>query len=117
MNRERCGAYRTALIPAEACPCLTPCTQLQVSSISGSDTETDDEASHTRAVQKSAQLIFKSSGVFAPVLAHASMALALSALNSRVQVSVYTVSACSELGQDTPSGYLASAGIPVNYYH
>ena len=35
----------------------------------------------------------------------------------RVQVSVYIVSACwrSELGLDTPSRYLASAGIPVHY--
>ena len=44
------------------------------------------------------------------------VALALSAHTPRVQLSVYNVSACwrSELGWDTPSRYLASAGTPAN---
>ena len=51
--------------------------------------------------------------------ANASMALALSAHTPRVPISVYIVSTCwhSELGYDTPSRYLASAGTPANEYY
>ena len=44
-----------------------------------------------------------------------SEALALSAHTPRVRLSVYTVSTCwpSELGWDTPSRYLASAGTHI----
>ena len=46
------------------------------------------------------------------------MAVALSVRTLRVQLSVHSVSECwrSELGQGTPSRYLASAGTPVHYY-
>ena len=45
--------------------------------------------------------------------------LALSAHTPRVQVSVHTARVCwhSELGFDTPSRYLASAGTPVKKKH
>ena len=46
------------------------------------------------------------------------MAIALSAHTLRVQLGVYSLSACwrLELGYDIPSRYLALAGTPVNYY-
>ena len=46
------------------------------------------------------------------------MALALAANTLGVRLSGYSVGECwrSELGLDTPSGYLTSAGTPVSYY-
>lgn len=46
------------------------------------------------------------------------MALGLSGPTPKVQLSVYTVSACwhAELGLHMPSKYLALAGAPVHYH-
>ena len=43
----------------------------------------------------------------------------MTAHNPRVQLSVLIVSTCwcSELGQDTPSKYLAAASTPKHYNH